>query len=223
MNAELKYLIEVYAGNAPALMKALLGWVVNRHHVQEVDKFGITETIFDDNRDADQQAAEELIRTIRKDLIQKEHNQKFEASKKLRNKEALPTIPVTEDDSALPPLKDRLEAIRDIFAELPTKTALTMTYIIMYDIENNTIRARIAKFLKTMGLRRIQKSVFMGSIARPTLTRIYDTIKAIQAEYENNDSVIFMPIAADNLKSMRLIGHEIDVEYVLYSKHTVFI
>jgi CRISPR-associated protein Cas2 len=39
-----------------------------------------------------------------------------------------------------------------------------MIYIIIYDITNDTLRTKIAKFLKSKGLRRVQWSAFVGNL-----------------------------------------------------------
>jgi CRISPR-associated endonuclease Cas2 len=56
-----------------------------------------------------------------------------------------------------------------------------MTSIVAYDIEENRIRARLARYLKSKGVR-IQKSVFAVEVERHQFKRFLAEIKKIVAE-----------------------------------------
>jgi len=136
-----------------------------------------------------------------------------------------PTEAEAEADTLVPlsPPKNRIDEIAEYFSELKTTRSIDMTCLIMYDIEDNKIRTRLAEYLHRMGLRRIQKSVFLGQIDRNIYNKIYETVKAIEAQYAIQDSVIFMPISEDDVYKMRLVGREVDLSYTLYTRHTVVI
>lgn len=40
--------------------------------------------------------------------------------------------------------------------------------------------------------------------------------------YENNDSIIFCQASVDELKSMDVIGHNLDLDLVLKGRNTMF-
>ena len=56
-----------------------------------------------------------------------------------------------------------------------------MTSVVAYDIEDNRIRARLARYLKTKGVR-IQKSVFAVEVERHQFKRFLAEIRKIVAE-----------------------------------------
>ncbi len=56
-----------------------------------------------------------------------------------------------------------------------------MTCIVTYDIEDNKIRARLARYLETIGIR-LQKSVFAVEIERHTFRRMLGRIRAITGD-----------------------------------------
>lgn len=90
----------------------------------------------------------------------------------------------------------------------------TMLYFVMYDIENDRIRRLIAKYLEKKGLIRIQKSIFIADTEPKLFEEIRQTLKEIQEMYENNDSIILVPISADEVRSMKIIGKNIDIDLI---------
>ncbi len=84
----------------------------------------------------------------------------------------------------------------------------------MYDIENDKIRRLIAKYLEKKGLIRIQKSIFIADTEPKLFEEIRQTLKEIQEMYENNDSIILVPISADEVRSMKIIGKNIDIDLI---------
>lgn len=59
-----------------------------------------------------------------------------------------------------------------------------MTCIVAYDIEDNRVRARVAKFLESKG-KRIQKSVFALEVERHAFKGLCRQIHKIAGKYEN--------------------------------------
>jgi len=93
----------------------------------------------------------------------------------------------------------------------------------MYDIEDHRIRRHIARFLLKKGCMRVQKSVFVGRLERKTVREMQEILKEIQAMYENNDSIFFLPAGEENISGMRVIGKNVDFEFAIGNKNTYFI
>lgn len=83
---------------------------------------------------------------------------------------------------------------------------------VMYDIENDRARTRIAKYCKQAGLYRVQYSVFLG-----TLDRDRKDVLELQIEEEINeekDKVYIFPMSKDELKRSVLMGQAFDKKMV---------
>lgn len=54
----------------------------------------------------------------------------------------------------------------------------------------------------------------------------YNSIKEdladVQSLYENHDSIIVCPVSSDFIKSMRVIGQNINLDIITQSKNTLF-
>lgn len=90
----------------------------------------------------------------------------------------------------------------------------TMLYFIMYDIENNKVRRLIARYLEKKGLIRIQKSIFIADTPYKEFETIRQTLKEVQEQYDNHDSILLVPISADEVRSMKIIGKNIDIDLI---------
>ena len=44
----------------------------------------------------------------------------------------------------------------------------------------------------------------------------------VQAAYQNEDSILIVPITTDYLRAMKVIGQNIDVDIITHSKNTLF-
>ena len=124
----------------------------------------------------------------------------------------------TMDD--LVSLEQRVQEILGIINKKHNQ--LRMTFFVMYDIENNKVRNQVVKYLIRNGCMRIQKSIFLADLEHEIYGRIKDDLAAVQACYENNDSIIICPISTDYLKALRIIGKNVDVDIVLKNKNTLF-
>jgi len=118
-------------------------------------------------------------------------------------------------------LEKRIETIFNFCSSNLSKPA-GMIYFVMYDIENNKVRTQIAKYLIKKGCMRIQKSVFLASTDRTVFNEIHTTIKEVQEFYNNYDSVFFVPVSTDQLRSMKIVGQSINYEVVTGNKNTLF-
>lgn len=127
----------------------------------------------------------------------------------------------TGGDDELEPVEIRIRRILNIFPS-NTQKATEMIYFIMYDIENNKVRGYIAKYLIKKGCTRIQKSIFLAGTDRKTFDEIHSTLREVQEVYENCDSIFMVPVSTDEIKSMKMIGQNIDFDFVLSNRNTLF-
>lgn len=97
-----------------------------------------------------------------------------------------------------------------------------MLFFVMYDIESNKVRRYVAKYLEQKGCTRIQRSIFMADLSRETYASIKSDLAEVQALYENNDSIIVCPISTDEIKAMKIIGQQLDVDVFLKTRNTLF-
>lgn len=117
-------------------------------------------------------------------------------------------------------LNERIKKIMQL-QQNPIKPT-DMIYFIMYDIEDNKVRNAIAKFLKNKSCIRVQKSIFIANTDRARFQEIYQTLAEINSYYDNQDSIILIPVSTDALQAMKLIGKNIDFELVCKNKNTLF-
>lgn len=121
----------------------------------------------------------------------------------------------------LEPLNERVQRILGIvknFENTPGK----MIYFVMYDIENNKVRAQVVKYLIKKGCTRVQKSIFLANTRREVFDEIRTDLREVQACYENNDSIFLVPVSTDEIKAMNVIGQNIDFELILQNRNTLF-
>ena len=97
-----------------------------------------------------------------------------------------------------------------------------MLCFVMYDIQNNKVRKHVADYLESKGLKRIQLSVFFGELDRKVYKLVHETLLDIQVSYVNTDSLMMVPVSEDEVKSMKLIGKEVDFEFAIIRGNTMF-
>lgn len=119
-------------------------------------------------------------------------------------------------------LSERVEAIIQFMRKAGTKKINEMLCFIFYDIENNKVRTKIAKYLIRKGCIRVQKSVFLAKIDRKVFQEIHTTLKKVQELYDNSDSILFLQVAEDELRSMKMVGQNIDTDLIIDGKNTLF-
>lgn len=127
----------------------------------------------------------------------------------------------TENQDLLPSLAERVKEILGILNN-PNRNITNMLFFVMYDIESNKVRQNIAKYLLKLGCSRIQNSIFLADASREKYDKIRQDLTEIQAMYENNDSILVIPISTDYLRSMKIIGKQIDVDIILHNRTTLF-
>ncbi len=138
---------------------------------------------------------------------------------------ALPAIPsndvVNMDGNGLPlglkPLFDFLNKDSIIL-----KRSEDMYCFIMYDVKNDRIRRLMAKYLEQKGCIRVQKSVFFARLHRKVQKEVLEMLRKMNNCYENQDSILVLPVGEDMLNSLTCIGQEFELQLLTAPKHTLF-
>ena len=120
-------------------------------------------------------------------------------------------------------LEQRVAKILNHLAQYKSKTRGDMLYFVMYDIENDKVRTRIAKYLIKKGCMRVQKSIYLAKTSSAVYQEIADALRDINAMYKNNDSIFLLPVPEDKLRHMRIIGKNVDIELVTKPPNVLFI
>jgi CRISPR-associated endonuclease Cas2 len=144
--------------------------------------------------------------------------------KKLKNAGVNNSPAVNREPSnldSLPTLQERVDKVLGIINE-PSRPVGNMLFFVMYDIESNKVRYNIVKYLIKRGCTRIQKSIFLADLNHEVYDAIKSDLAEIQSLYDNHDSIIICPISTDLLKSMKVIGHSINIDIITRSKNTLF-
>lgn len=121
----------------------------------------------------------------------------------------------------IPTLTERIRQILKIVTTSETKPGYMICFI-MYDISSNKVRGIIAKFLLNRGCTRVQKSIFMASLPSETINDISQKLIDIQKMYDNNDSILIVPLSDDYARAMKIIGQEVNLDLILHDKNTLF-
>ena len=120
------------------------------------------------------------------------------------------------------PLPLRVQQLIELLSSPIPKKAEEMYCFIMYDIEDNKVRRLVAKYLEKKGCIRVQKSVFFAKLHRAMYSDVTQTLKAIQEAYQNNDSILALPVGEDMLNSLLVIGKEFEYEMIQQQRSTLF-
>ncbi|MBB1126690.1 CRISPR-associated endonuclease Cas2 [Thiospirillum jenense] len=83
---------------------------------------------------------------------------------------------------------------------------------IIYDIVDNKVRSRVARCCKNVGLYRVQKSVFLGTIERNRLDELRLQIEELTDAQV--DSVYLFPMCEMDFKKTILLGQAFDKQLV---------
>ncbi len=118
-------------------------------------------------------------------------------------------------------LDERIQQIFKII-EQPKRPANHMIFFVMYDIESTKVRNQIARYLLREGCARIQKSIFLADLPLVVYDRMRSDLAEVQQCYENQDSILIVPISTDYLQSMKVIGQTLDVDLILKNRNTLF-
>lgn len=132
-----------------------------------------------------------------------------------------PKIVVKDDSDALTPLEERVQDILGL-SDNARKRKDRMLFFVMYDIESDKVRRLVVKHLIREGCTRIQKSIFLADRPVATYNKIKSDLAEVQAVYDNEDSIIVLPVTTDYLRMMKVIGKNIDVDIITHNKNTLF-
>ena len=92
---------------------------------------------------------------------------------------------------------------------------------VIYDIQKNKVRSKVAKSTLEAGLYRVQKSVFLGSINKTRLKEL--TLRIKDLIDEEKDSVYIFPMCQPDFKKAKLLGQAFDEEMVTDEVKAFFI
>lgn len=132
-----------------------------------------------------------------------------------------PKIKESDGDDAMTPLEERVQKILGL-SNNARKRKDRMLFFVMYDIESNKVRRLVVKYLIREGCTRIQKSIFLADRPVETYNKIKSDLADVQAAYDNDDSIIVLPVTTDYLRMMKVIGKNIDVDIITHNKNTLF-
>ena len=79
-----------------------------------------------------------------------------------------------------------------------------MLTVVVYDISENTSRNNLIKRLQYFGLKRIQKSVFIGYLELKERLDLVDDLDTFLSK--ESDSIIIFPLCENCKKSILLVG-----------------
>lgn len=143
----------------------------------------------------------------------------------LRNlKDAGVRMPETTEavDPEMPgDLQERIRRMLHIVQSKPLK-ATEMIYLIMYDISDNKVRTVIARYLERQGCIRVQRSVFIARSENRHFQEVLETLREVNAYYENEDSIILVPVNASDVRSMKLLGKNVTLDTIIDPPNTLF-
>ena len=77
-----------------------------------------------------------------------------------------------------------------------------MRYLIAYDISENNLRQRFSKHLRQIGMKRVQKSVFVGKVKKRERNDLYQQL--LLKINTATDRILLLPISIDNAKAIQL-------------------
>lgn len=131
-----------------------------------------------------------------------------------------PNHPPAGDEDELPTVEERVGRIMRLVNNKERKPT-NMLFFVMYDIESNKVRRYVAKYLEQKGCTRVQRSIFLADLEPSAYQSIRDDLTEVQAAYDNNDSILVVPISTEQLHAMKIIGQTIDVDIITHTLNTL--
>ena len=139
-----------------------------------------------------------------------------------RGWQTTPPAPTAIDAEAdIGSLESRVRKLLGI-VEQQQKSRGRMLFFVMYDIESDKVRTLIHKYLIRKGCTPIQRSIFLADAQIEVYERIKADLAEVQESYDNNDSIIVLPVSTDYLRMMKIIGQKIEVDIITHRKNTLF-
>lgn len=98
-----------------------------------------------------------------------------------------------------------------------------MAYLICYDISSDTLRSKIGRKIIESGLDRINKSVYLGTIAESSLTSLEAELAGLLRDHgDPEDSLVIIGVTAPQIHAMRVYGkNELDKQELSGDKSTL--
>ena len=100
-----------------------------------------------------------------------------------------------------------------------------MPHLICYDIASDSLRAKMGRKILEFGLDRTNKSVYLGSITESSLTQLEALLSGLlQQKSEPQDSLIIIPVTAQQVQEMRVHGENgLDKDELTGDKSTMIV
>lgn len=92
---------------------------------------------------------------------------------------------------------------------------------VLYDIEDDKVRSKVAKFCKQTGLYRVQFSVFLGTLDKNQKDTLQLQIEELIDE--DKDSVYIFPMSKNELQATVLLGKAFDKKLVTDEVKALFL
>lgn len=156
----------------------------------------------------------------RKEINPEERLKKILAAGLLKKETKLDET-IREEVPEIGDLKTRFINILGIIRSKPQKST-NMNYFVLYDIEDNKVRNQVSKYLQRKGCIRVQKSVFLANSESKTFNEIYKTLHEINSFYENADSILLLPVNVSDVRSMKIIGKNLQVDTIIDTPNSLF-
>ena len=67
-----------------------------------------------------------------------------------------------------------------------------------------------------------RQSIFLANLSMEKYEQIKRDMVEVQSLYENHDSIIVCPVSSDILRSMKIIGQNINLDVITQNKNTLF-
>lgn len=80
----------------------------------------------------------------------------------------------------------------------------------------------VAKYLIKKGCFRIQRSIFLADLNTNKYEQIKTDLAEVQASYENDDSILIVPITESYLNTMKIIGKSLNIDIIMNKRNTLF-
>lgn len=92
---------------------------------------------------------------------------------------------------------------------------------VLYDIENDKVRNKVAKICKQTGLYRVQFSVFLGTIDKNQKDSLQLQIEELIDE--TKDSIYIFPMSKNELQETVLLGKAFDKAFITDEVKALFL
>lgn len=96
-------------------------------------------------------------------------------------------------------------------------------FMVLYDIQDDKIRNYISKYLERNGLKRVQKSVFIGTVKPSLFEEMKTDLEEANALYENSDSIMFIKLSRPFSQCIHIIGEKTTFDNRIPQNGVVFI